>query len=230
MDKNQIIRIPIKYWELIDTMSNEEWGKLFKAIMSWSSENLEWLTETYYNIINVDIINLFNAVSNWKKGGRPKKEKGGLWNKKGGLLKIVTNISKEKIREDKVNKENKDIEYFSHIWLNDIFLEFIKHRKQNKSNMTDRAITLLKNKVDKLLNKNTEDSIIDLFENSILNNRKTIYPDSIKKENKKYDFSTMNKNELADLRNETNWKIQPELRKYNIYLNAEVEAIANLKK
>jgi hypothetical protein len=46
---------------------------------------------------------------------------------------------------------------------------------------------------------------------------------------KKYDFASMTHNELIDLRIETKGAIQPELRKYNYRLNAQVEVGANIK-
>ena len=107
---DQIIRIPIKYWELFQTMDNEEAWKLMKALFIWKDEWLNWLTLTYFNIIIVDINNLFNNVANWKKGGRPKnktsvieKEKGGLLEKEKGGLKKIEPI------ESKVNESKKEI-------------------------------------------------------------------------------------------------------------------------
>jgi len=113
METNQIIRIPFKYWELFETMSNEESWKLIKALFIWKSDWLNWLTLTYFNIIMVDISNLFNSASNWKKGGRPKKEPGVINKNNQGLWKSITNTSKDKISKDKISKDNiisKDIE------------------------------------------------------------------------------------------------------------------------
>lgn len=116
MDNNQIIRIPLKYWELFNAMSNEESWKLIKSLFKWKDDWLDWLTLTYYNIIMVDITNLHNSVVNGKKGGRPKKEtgikenkKGGFEKKKGGLSKTITNTSKDKVKESKINNISKDI-------------------------------------------------------------------------------------------------------------------------
>ena len=46
---------------------------------------------------------------------------------------------------------------------------------------------------------------------------------------KKYDFKNMSKNEIVDLRIETKGKIQPQLRKYDMYLNAIIESTAKIK-
>lgn len=114
MEKNQIIRIPIKYWELINTMSDEECGKLMKCIFDWKECWLEWVTQVYYNIIMADVINLYNASNNWKKGGRPKKEttvnevkKPGVIKKENqGLLKKKTNTIQNKVKQDKTIQDN----------------------------------------------------------------------------------------------------------------------------
>jgi len=105
MEANQIIRIPVKYWELFNTMSDEESWKLIKSLFIWKDDWLNWLTLTYYNIIMVDINNLFNSASNWKKGGRPKSKPEVIEIKNPRLWKTVTNTSKDKIREVKISKD-----------------------------------------------------------------------------------------------------------------------------
>lgn len=114
MEKNQIIRIPIKYWELINTMSDEDCGKLMKCIFEWKDCCLEWVTQVYYNIIMTDVINLYNASNNWKKGGRPKKETTGNENKKPGVMKkenqglwkTVTNTKQNKVKQYNIKQDN----------------------------------------------------------------------------------------------------------------------------
>ena len=113
MNDNQIIRIPYKYWELINTMEDCESWKLMKALFMKNSDNLEWLSLTYYNIIIVDIDNLENQVKRWQQWGklwwRPRKNKEGvtdkktppLWNKK-------PKIKEDKIKEDKVKEDIKE--------------------------------------------------------------------------------------------------------------------------
>jgi len=107
MEINQIIRIPIKYWELFNTMSNEESWKLIKSLFTWKDDWLTWLTLTYFNIIIVDINNLYNSASNWKKGGRPKNKPGVIEKENQGLWKSITNTSKDNISKDKI-KESKE--------------------------------------------------------------------------------------------------------------------------
>ena len=108
--EHQIARIPYKYWELIDTMSNEDCWRLMKALFKKSSEWLDWLCLTYYNIIIVDIQNLEKQVEiwkrSWKKGWRPKKNNPGVINKKTPpLWNKKPKVSKDKIRQDNTSKD-----------------------------------------------------------------------------------------------------------------------------
>ena len=112
---NQIIRIPYKYGELINTMEDCECWKLMKALFCKDKSNLTWLSLTYYNIIIIDIDNLENMVNKWKewgkKWGRPSKDKTlgvneiktpPFWNSK-------PKISKDNINKDNINKDNINI-------------------------------------------------------------------------------------------------------------------------
>jgi hypothetical protein len=95
------------------------------------------------------------------------------------------------------------------------------------------------NKLNENYTKEAIDNILDNIENYKSNNKYvSFYKTAInwlKKESwekttiKKYDFASMTKNQLADLRIETKWAIQPELRKFNYRINAEVEAIAKMR-
>lgn len=125
MNENQIIRIPYKYSELINTMEDCECWKLMKALFSKNTSQLKWLSLTYYNIIIVDIINMENQVNIWKNNWikwakywylwwRPKKEitpEGDIKKTPPRDIKKTPNIIKDKISKDKVkeNKINKDI-------------------------------------------------------------------------------------------------------------------------
>ena len=58
--------------------------------------------------------------------------------------------------------------------LKDTIVEFIKMRKANRSTMTDRALTMLLNKLNKLAFSDIEKN--EVLNNSIVNSWKTIYP------------------------------------------------------
>jgi len=111
MTDNQIIRIPYKYGELINTMSDENCWKLMKAIFSRTPEELTWLNLTYYNIIIVDIQNIEMQVNIWKKswilGWRPKQNPPLSKNNNPPLLKTETQVklSKDKLSKEKINKD-----------------------------------------------------------------------------------------------------------------------------
>lgn len=86
----------------------------------------------------------------------------------------VNSLDKNKIREDKEDKkEKKTNTYFPHDEkLNQSFLDFMEMRKKIKAPMTERAITMAINKI----NKHDNDTAIKMLENSIMNNWKDIYP------------------------------------------------------
>lgn len=70
--------------------------------------------------------------------------------------------------------------YFAHDEkLNQAFLDFMEMRKKIKAPMTERAITMMINKI----NKHDNDTAIQMLENSIINNWKDIYP--LKEDGKK---------------------------------------------
>jgi len=75
MEKDsQIIRLPKKYGELINTLNNEEAWKIIKEIF-WYKQEIQWLSKVYFDMINVDLKNLEKAAINWIKWWRPNKEK-----------------------------------------------------------------------------------------------------------------------------------------------------------
>ena len=111
----QIFRMPYKYRELFETMSDEQRWKLILALFKKDKSKLEWLTLTYYNIIIVDIENIEKQVGIWKKywklwwrpkGGGYENEKGGdMKMKRGGIWKWKPKVSKGKVSKGKVSKD-----------------------------------------------------------------------------------------------------------------------------
>lgn len=74
---------------------------------------------------------------------------------------IVKNIDK--------NKENI---YFENSQINELFLEFLKSRKELKAKNTERAVSLLINE----LNKHSDEEKIKMIENSLMNSWKSVFP------------------------------------------------------
>lgn len=120
--ESQIIRLPKKYGELINSLNNEEAGKIIKEIF-WYKQNIEWLSKIYFDMINVDLLNLESSAMNWWKWWRPKKEKPqvetpGYEKRKPQVMKNDNLkeriIVKEEIKEDKENvKEKSKYKYFT---------------------------------------------------------------------------------------------------------------------
>ena len=88
-----------------------------------------------------------------------------------------TDIEKEEEKE-KRNKNNKYSDILSKVVndeLRELYLEYIKMRKMIKSPMTDRALTMLINKVNEL-EPNSLENQKKLLETAIMNNWKSVYP------------------------------------------------------
>lgn len=122
--------------------------------------------------------------------------------KEKGFLKIEDNIltvtfspfdfSEKKAKKTKAKKENVEIElevidtFFKNQEVNSLFHDFLKNRKMMKVENTDRAINLLLNK----LNQYPDTIKIEMLENSILNNWKSVFPPKSNNFNIKKDPQT----------------------------------------
>ena len=129
MDKQQITRVPLKYWPILNTLSNEIVWKIFKNILWWN-ETLDNIESMYFDLMMVDIQAINKRAGDWikwkeywlewkdywklwwrPKGGKEITPKGGL-NNPPRLDK--TSINKETIKEKKdvvelLSKEEIDI-------------------------------------------------------------------------------------------------------------------------
>lgn len=87
-------------------------------------------------------------------------------------------IEKDKDKEKRKKKESSYEEILSRVAnddLRELYLEYIKMRKMIKSPMTDRALTMLINKVNEL-EPNSLENQKRLLETAIMNNWKSVYP------------------------------------------------------
>lgn len=94
--------------------------------------------------------------------------------------------TKEERKKEKKEKNNKDIGIFE-ITLND----FIEMRKAIKKPLTDKALVLLKNKLNGITTN--EEEQIKILEQSILNNWQSVFP--LKTDLPKKSFNTTNQRE-----------------------------------
>jgi len=142
---NQILRLPYKYSQLIETLSDEDCWKLLKAFLKKNSDNLEWISLTYYNLISIDIWNIeaqvLQWIKNWHKGGvswklwwRPKKKHNEEANDNpGGGYDETPKVKDKVIDKDKVKdivkiEEEKETKVSTSYWNEDInkTLQFLK--------------------------------------------------------------------------------------------------------
>jgi len=126
---DQIIRIPLKYLEVINTISDEEAWKIFKNILG-GDKILDWLTKVYYNLIITDTNNIQRKVEIWQKNGILGKDYWKLWwrpkNNPLGGKKITPNIHNNTIHINKINKEEQKLSFWIK-WL--VKLKQTEHEK-----------------------------------------------------------------------------------------------------
>ena len=184
--------------EIVEALTDEQAGKVFKAIYKYANNKEESKLDAVSNIVFLMFKQMLDANDekymnviernriNGAKGGRPKKVEnqenpknpvGYLENpnkpKKADTdtdTDIDTDIKKEKIKKEK--------EYFANAEINSLFTEFINQRKKLKAVNSERAINTLINK----LNKYDDETKYKMIENSIVNSWKDVYE---LKENKK---------------------------------------------
>lgn len=92
------------------------------------------------------------------------------------------NINNKNINKNKNKKEKEKEKYFENEEVNNIFIEFLQQRKKMKAVNSERAITLLINK----LSKYDDDIKIKMIEQSILNSWKGVFEFKIKKEKESF--------------------------------------------
>ncbi len=85
------------------------------------------------------------------------------------------NSKKENKKERKTTTYDEILSQIKNNSLKDLYLEYVKMRKMIKAPMTDRALTMLIQKVNKL-EPNSIDRQKALLETAILNNWKSVYP------------------------------------------------------
>lgn len=116
MDKQQITRIPLKYWPILNTLSNEIVWKIFKDILWWN-ETLNDIESMYFDLMMVDINNINKSAWDWVKG----KEYGILWWRPKGIKEITPQGLESKTpRLDKtsIDKNIDDYQEFKTKWNN----------------------------------------------------------------------------------------------------------------
>ncbi len=94
---------------------------------------------------------------------------------------ITTNKNDKNVKNDK-----KDKKYYEHDALNQTFIDYVDMRKRIKAPMTDRAIQLAINKLNKL-SRGDNDKAIKILEQSIMNSWKGLF--ELKEEKKANKFN-----------------------------------------
>jgi len=149
----QITRIPLKYLNILETLSKESVWKIFINILWWN-EKLDKNEVIFYNLIMTDVNNINKLVEIWKKQGhhwikwwRPKKiTPGGYENKPLGVGKANPNISKGNINEDNISE---DKERKVKINKGKEKVKKISEKKTKKIEKTENVFTETENNLEK---------------------------------------------------------------------------------
>ena len=140
---------------VLNKLSDEEAGKLFKAIFNYQSQNI-LPTNNLISIIFEPFLNQFKRdVENYKKTCEARKIAGS----KGGKQKVANaSKSKQKVANladsDSKNKNDSESKNDLPIFINkDLFDSFVEMRSKIKKPLTDKAKELLIKKLTEFENK-----------------------------------------------------------------------------
>jgi hypothetical protein len=213
--KNNFI-IYNSFYEPIKSLSDEQLGKLFRAIFDYTING----EITQDNEILIAFMFIKNQIdidsSKWEQEKTKRSEAGRLGGIKRALNQKQTLSSKSKqcLGElsnakqtqanqgdnvnvnDNVNNKKENIKrkkYFENEELNNIFLEFLEIRKKIKAVNSERAINSLLKKLEPYDDKTK----YSLIERSVVNSWKDIYDnknDNYKKDNTERTLKQMSKN------------------------------------
>lgn len=165
--------------EIVETLTDEQAGKVFKAIYKYVDSKEEVELDPVSNIVFVmfkqtldkDEERYIGIVernrNNGLKGGRPKKDK----NPKKPVGNLENPNKPKKANTNNNTNINNNNKYFSNEKLNDVFLDFLEVRKKLRAVNSERAI----NNLIKKLSNYDDDTKYQMIENSITNSWKDVY-------------------------------------------------------
>jgi len=213
------------YSEHVALLSDEEAGMLFKAIFAYvkgeKNIKLSPIVSMAFSFIKAQ---LDRDMGKWEEIRKKRAIAGSLGGKaKGNKQKVAKQANaisdKQKVAKQAVTDNGTEYvnvtdngkcnTYFSHPGINQAFLDFIEMRKQIKKPMTERAITLMVNKLEKMTSDTNEQ--IEILNQSVLNGWQGIFPLKEQKEQvftkkpkfndfqqNQYDFDTLERELLAN--------------------------------
>ena len=122
------------------------------------------------------IINVAN-YGIYQDGNVPTNKQ--LTNKQQTTNKPLTTIEERKKERNNIIINNNIKSFYENTKLNEVFLEYLDTRKKLKVPNSERAVSLLQNK----LNEYSDDTKIKMLEEAIVNGWKSVYPLKQQKEN-----------------------------------------------
>lgn len=180
------------YYELLKYLPNEERLKLYDAMLEYIFEDKEPKLENLAKGIWINLkMPLETSKNNAGRGGRPaKKETEEKTNKK----PIKNRKETEVITEKKTNNisiflfliSNNKYKYIiinSNIYK--IIYEWLEYKEQRKEKYTEIGLKNLLTQIEKQIEINGEEEVVNLIEECMSNNYKGIIFDKLKNKNKK---------------------------------------------
>lgn len=192
------------YVERFKTLTDEQFGKLIRSMIEYQTsgelpEIADTVVKISFDVVKVDIDrnNLkYEEICERRraagqKGGQASasKRKQMVANGSKSKQNVANQADKDKDKDkDIILKDNKENikrsscrSYVSDSRLNQAILDFIEHRKKLRKPMTDKAVELFINRVNKMAPNNIE-SQITLIETAIGRGWQTVYPSNEKAE------------------------------------------------
>jgi hypothetical protein len=191
------------YYDLITILSEREQEKISLAIFKYMFEDIEPSFEG-------NIAKIFNNLKRPLEKSKNKSKNGSNVISKQNQDEIKTksneNQNKIKIKSKQNQNEikqkthqdvyvnvnvyvNKIINEYKNIKNNDLIknkiLDWLEYKKERKDKYTEKGLKSMLSRIDNLLNDYEEQEIIELIDNSIVNNWKGIIWDNLKTKNKK---------------------------------------------
>jgi hypothetical protein len=193
--KKESFILYLEQLKILDELTDEEAGILFKAIKSFVYTGTIPVLE---KLLKIAFIPIYNQLKMDLKKWRDTKEKRSIAGLQGGRpskAKKANGFLEKQTKAKKAVNVNENVNVNVNEYVNDnVFLktinDFKNHRVRLKKPMTDRAIELLLIKLKSLAN--TEEEQIEILNQSIENGWVGIF--ELKKENKKNEPFDLFKN------------------------------------
>lgn len=182
------------YYYLLDTLNKKDKRDILEAIVDYIFKDMEPSLEGHNKAIFNTLKHQLDKSKQQSK--RSKKNEPNENRKKTGEKPEKNQIKTEKVTKQKQNSilsfkfyilsfKFKNIKNINESLVIKKIIEWLEYKQERKDKYTEKGLNSLLTKIDNLLNEYEEQEIIELIDNSIVNNWKGIIWDNLKTKNKK---------------------------------------------